>query len=58
MDNNEQAVTAKPRKARARRKVSSVSKPITRGQGVAWGALGLTLGNAITLALAKWLGIY
>ena len=48
----------KPRKPRAPKKAPRLSKPLTRGQGVAWGALGLTLGNVITLALAKWLGIH
>lgn len=47
----------KPRKPRAPKKAPLGSKPITRAQGVAWGGLGLTLGNFITLAVAKWLGV-
>lgn len=48
----------KPRKPRAPKKASVFSKPITRAQGVAWGGLGLTLGNVIVLALGKWLGVH
>lgn len=53
-DRGEKVKTRRPREPR---KVKRSEKPITRGQGIAWGALGLTLGNAITLALAKWLGV-
>lgn len=52
------AAAAKTRRPRQPRKVKRSEKPITRGQGIAWGALGLTLGNAITLAIAKWLGVH
>ena len=44
-----------PRKPRAKRKSSA---PVTRGQAVAWGALGLTLGNALTVAVARLLGVH
>lgn len=54
-DRGAQVKTRRPRQSR---KVKRSERPITRGQGIAWGALGLTLGNAITLALAKWLGVY
>ena len=52
------AAAPKTRRPRQPRKVKRSEKPITRGQGIAWGALGLTLGNAITLAIAKWLGVH
>lgn len=48
----------KPRKPRAPKKATGLAKPITRAQGAAWGALGLTLGNAITLAVTKWMGLH
>lgn len=46
------------RKPRAPKKATGLAKPVTRAQGVAWGALGLTLGQFITLALAKLLGVH
>lgn len=49
--------TKKPRKPRAPKKASGLAKPVTRAQGVAWGALGLALGQFIALALAKLLGV-
>lgn len=48
----------KPRKPRAPKKETGFAKPITRAQGAAFGALGLTLGNALVLAFAKWLGVH
>lgn len=48
----------KPRKPRAQKKASGLGKPLTRAQGAAFGALGLTLGNALVLALTKWMGIH
>ena len=50
--------TVKAPRKRAARKPKSGGKPLTRAQGAAYGALGLTLGNAITLAVAKWLGAF
>ena len=48
----------KPVRKRAARKPKAAGKPRTRAQGAAYGTLGLTLGNAITLAVAKWLGAF
>lgn len=64
MSNDEIKVTedrgapVKTRRPRQPSKIKRSEKPITRGQGIAWGGLGLALGNAITLAVAKWLGVY
>lgn len=48
----------KPRKPRAQKKASGLAKPLTRAQGAAFGALGLTLGNALVLAVTKWMGLH
>lgn len=64
MSNDEIKVTedrgapVKTRRPRQPRKAKRGAQPITRSQGIAWGTLGVTLGNAITLAIAKWLGVY
>lgn len=52
------APAKKPRKPRAQKKASSFAKPLTRAQGAAFGALGLTLGNALVLAVTKWIGLH
>lgn len=49
---------AKKGRARQTRKPRVGQTPVTRSQAVAWGALGLTLGNALTLAVAKLLGVH
>lgn len=49
---------SRPKRKSAPRKPKGSAKPLTRAQGAAYGALGLTLGNAITLAVAKWLGAF
>ena len=48
----------KPRKPRVQKNASSLAKPLTRAQGAAFGALGLTLGNALVLAVTKWMGLH
>lgn len=59
LDKNSAPETAKPpRKPRAAKKVKSMQKPVTRGQATAWGALGLTIGQILTLAIGKWLGVH
>lgn len=64
MDDKEQIAAAsiapapKVRRPRTAKKTAPAAKPVTRGQAAAWGALGLALGNAITLALTKWMGLH
>ena len=52
------APAKKSRKPRAQNKASGLAKPLTRAQGAAFGALGLTLGNALVLAVTKWMGLH
>lgn len=64
MDDKDQIASAsiapapKVRRPRTAKKTSRYAKPVTQGQAVAWGALGLTLGNALTLAVTKWMGLH
>lgn len=64
MDDKERIAAAslesapKARKPRAAKKKAPLAQPVTRAQAAAWGALGLTLGNAITLAVTKWMGLH
>lgn len=64
MDDKESVVSAgleqvkKPRKPRAPKPAKKMNKPVTRGQGLAYGSLGVVVGNALVLAVTKWLGIH
>lgn len=64
MDDKESVVSAgleqvkTPRKPRAPKAAKKMSKPVTRGQGLAYGSLGVVVGNALVIAVTKWLGIH
>ena len=48
----------KPRKPRTPRKVAKSKEPVTRSQAAALFGSSVAVGQMLTLAIAKWLGVH